>query len=82
MGRENGVWVEYFSTPFVFFTDTFTGKILCGRDIDGIDDLVIKLIIRRLTVTLSEIYSVSHLAGVNKMHSFLHFVEKYYSYSS
>ena len=33
MGRENGVWVEFYSTPFVFLTDTFTGKFLCGRDV-------------------------------------------------
>jgi hypothetical protein len=27
------VWVEFYSTPFVFFTDTFTGKFLCGGDV-------------------------------------------------
>ena len=24
--------VEFYSTPFVFFTDTLTGKFICGRD--------------------------------------------------
>ena len=27
MGRENGGWVEFYSTPFVFLTDTFTGEV-------------------------------------------------------
>ena len=30
MDRENGVWVEFYSTLFVFLTDTFTSKVLCG----------------------------------------------------
>jgi len=25
--------VEFNSTPFVFFTDTFTGEFLCGGDV-------------------------------------------------
>jgi hypothetical protein len=29
------VWVEFYSTPFVFLTDTFTGEFLCGRDVGG-----------------------------------------------
>ena len=27
------MWVEFYSTPFVFLTDTFTGKFLCGGDV-------------------------------------------------
>ena len=29
--RWNGGWVEFYSTPFVFLTDAFTGEFLCGR---------------------------------------------------
>ena len=29
MGSWKRFWVEFYSTPFVFFTDTFTGKVLC-----------------------------------------------------
>ena len=25
--RQNGDWVEFYSTPFVFLTDTFTGDV-------------------------------------------------------
>ena len=35
MGRENGVWVEFNSTPFVFLTDAFTGEFLCFCDLVG-----------------------------------------------
>ena len=27
--------VEFYSTPFVFLTDTFTGKVLCAREVGG-----------------------------------------------
>jgi hypothetical protein len=27
--------VEFYSTPFVFITDTFTGEVLYGKDIGG-----------------------------------------------
>ena len=25
--------MEFYSTPFVFFTDAFTGEVLCGGDV-------------------------------------------------
>ena len=27
------VWLEVYSTPLVFLSNTFTGKFLCGRDV-------------------------------------------------
>jgi len=29
-------FIEFYSTPFVFFTDTFSGKFLCGFDLGGV----------------------------------------------
>jgi len=33
VGRWIGLWVEFYSTPFVFLRDTFTGEFLGGRDV-------------------------------------------------
>jgi len=36
MGSEDGVWVEFHSTPFVFLTDAFTGNLLCLWNLRGV----------------------------------------------